>query len=152
MRSTFRLGRIAGIEVGIHWSLLVIGVLLVGSLAGGQLPNLAPNAHGSYLAAAVLAVAFFFISILAHELAHSVVARRQGQKVEGITLWLLGGSRSCSPNFGTGNSLGASATKWRGRFAPVNSCSEIFFCNVMNACSNASGRGGQPGMWTSTGM
>ena len=91
MRSTFRLGRIAGIEVGIHWSLLVIGVLLVGSLAGGQLPNLAPNAHGSYLAAAVLAVAFFFASILAHELAHSVVARRQGQNVEGITLWLLGG-------------------------------------------------------------
>ena len=57
MRPTIRLGRIAGIEVGIHWSLLVIGVLLVGSLAGGELPALAPHAHGSYLAAAVLAVA-----------------------------------------------------------------------------------------------
>jgi Zn-dependent protease len=91
MRPTFRLGRIAGIEVGIHWSLLVIGVLLVGSLAGGQFPGMAPHVHGSYLAAAVLAVALFFASILAHELAHSIVARRQGQQVDGITLWLMGG-------------------------------------------------------------
>ena len=91
MRPTIRFGRIAGIEVGVHWSLLVIGVLLVGSLAGGVLPATAPDAHGSYLAAAVLAVVFFFGSILAHELAHSIVAVRRGQKVNGITLWLLGG-------------------------------------------------------------
>jgi Zn-dependent protease len=91
MRPTIRLGRIAGIEVGVHWSLLVIGVLLVGSLAGSALPATAPDAHGSYLAAAVLAVGFFFASILAHELAHSIVANRRGQKVNGITLWLLGG-------------------------------------------------------------
>jgi len=91
MRPTIRFGRIAGIEVGVHWSLLVIGVLLVGSLAGGVLPDTAPHAHGSYLAAAVLAVFLFFASILAHELAHSIVARRRGQDVNGITLWLLGG-------------------------------------------------------------
>src|ERR1700730_4009758 len=91
MRPTIRLGRIAGIDVGVHWSLLVIGALLVGSLAGGELPSLAPHAHGSYFAAAVLAVVLFFASILAHELAHSVVARRQGQTVDGITLWMLGG-------------------------------------------------------------
>ena len=97
MRPTIRLGRIAGIEVGIHWSLLVIGVLLVGSLAGGELPALAPHAHGSYLAAAVLAVVLFFASILAHELAHSIVARRQGQTVDGITLWLLGGVSKLAP-------------------------------------------------------
>jgi Zn-dependent protease len=91
MRPTFRFGRIFGIEVGVHWSLLVIGVLLVGSLAGGVLPATAPDARGSYFAAAVLAVGFFFASILAHELAHSIVARRRGQQVNGITLWLLGG-------------------------------------------------------------
>ena len=91
MRPTIRLGRVAGVEVGIHWSLLVIGAVLVGSLATGEFPALTPHAHGSYLAAAVIAVAFFFGSILAHELAHSIVARRQGQTVNGITLWLLGG-------------------------------------------------------------
>ena len=91
MRPTFRLGRIAGVEVGFHWSLLAIGALLVGSLAGTMLPQAVPHAHGSYLSAAVLAVVLFFASILAHELAHSIVARRQGQTVNGITLWLLGG-------------------------------------------------------------
>jgi Zn-dependent protease len=91
MRPTFRLGRIAGVEVGFHWSLLAIGALLVGSLAGTMLPQAVPHAHGSYISAAVLAVVLFFGSILAHELAHSIVARRQGQTVNGITLWLLGG-------------------------------------------------------------
>jgi len=56
-----------------------------------MLPQAVPHAHGSYLSAAVLAVVLFFGSILAHELAHSIVARRQGQTVNGITLWLLGG-------------------------------------------------------------
>jgi Zn-dependent protease len=91
MRPTFRLGRIAGVEVGFHWSLLAIGALLVGSLAQSMLPDAVPQAHGSYFSAAVLAVVLFFASILAHELAHSIVARRQGQTVNGITLWLLGG-------------------------------------------------------------
>jgi Zn-dependent protease len=106
MRPTIRLGKISGIDVGVHWSLLVIGVLLVGSLAGGQLPSLAPHAHGSYLAAAVLAVVLFFASILAHELAHSIVARRQGQTVDGITLWMLGGvSKLSSESESAGDEL-----------------------------------------------
>jgi Zn-dependent protease len=91
MRPTLRLGRVAGIEIGVHWSLLVVGALLVSSLAGSLLPDLQPDAGGSYWAAAVIAVAAFFASILAHELAHSLVAVWRGQRVEGITLWLLGG-------------------------------------------------------------
>ena len=42
------------------------------------------------VAAIVTAVAYMG-SLLAHELAHSLVARRNGVQVEGITLWLLGG-------------------------------------------------------------
>src|SRR4051794_6534884 len=91
MRATFRLGRIAGIPVGVHWSLLVIAALLTTSLAGSVLPAVLPNASGSYWAAAILAAALFFASILAHELAHAVVARHFGQRVEDITLWILGG-------------------------------------------------------------
>jgi Zn-dependent protease len=91
MRPSIRLGRIAGIEVGIHWTLLIIGAFLVTALAGGLLPELQPDAGGSYWAAAILATALFFASILAHELAHSLVAIRRGQRVEGITLWLFGG-------------------------------------------------------------
>jgi Zn-dependent protease len=91
MRATFRLGRVAGIPIGVHWSLLVIAALLTTSLAGSLLPAVLPNAEGSYWAAALLAAGIFFASILAHELAHALVARRFGQKVEDITLWILGG-------------------------------------------------------------
>src|SRR5215469_14885105 len=62
------------------------------------------------------------------------------------------GSRSCSPNSGTGNSPGASLSRCRGRPSPVSCCSSIFFCKVIKAWMSASGRGGQPGICTSTGM
>jgi Zn-dependent protease len=91
LTSTIRLGRIRGIEIGVHWSLLLIGGLLAYTLATSVLPDLEPDAGGSYWAAAILATAMFFASVLAHELAHSFVAQRRGQRVEGITLWLLGG-------------------------------------------------------------
>lgn len=91
MRPTLHFGRIKGIEIGAHWSLLVIGAIFVSTLASGILPDLQPDAGGSYWAAAIIAVGFFFGSILAHELAHSLVAIRRGQRVEGITLWLFGG-------------------------------------------------------------
>ncbi|MET1003481.1 MAG: peptidase, partial [Acidimicrobiia bacterium] len=77
MTSTIRLGRIRGIEIGIHWSLLLIGGLLAYTLATSVLPDLEPDAGGSYWAAAILATAMFFASVLAHELAHSFVAQRR---------------------------------------------------------------------------
>jgi Zn-dependent protease len=94
LRPTLRLGRIRGIEIGVHWSLLVIGLLLATTLASGVLPDLVPDAGGNYWAAATLGTALFFASILAHELAHALVALWRGQRVENITLWLLGGVAS----------------------------------------------------------
>lgn len=91
MHPTFRLGRVSGIEIGAHWSLLVVGALLVTSLASRVLPDVQPDAGGSYWAAATIGVVLFFGSILAHELAHALVALRRGQRVERIVLWLFGG-------------------------------------------------------------
>jgi len=92
MDETVRLGKVAGIRIGANWSLLVIFGLIVVSLAGAQLPHSAPGhiAPAYYLAAACVAAAFY-ASLLAHELAHAVVARHHDIEVEGIVLWLLGG-------------------------------------------------------------
>jgi Zn-dependent protease/predicted transcriptional regulator len=92
MRQTFSLGRISGIRIGVNWSVLLIVALLAYGLAAGQFPAEAPHRpHAEYIVAAIITAVAYIASLLAHELAHSLVARRNGVKVEGITLWLLGG-------------------------------------------------------------
>jgi len=92
MRETFSLGRISGIRIGVNWSVLLIVALLAYGLAAGQFPAEAPHRPAAeYVVAAIITAVAYIASLLAHELAHSLVARRNGVKVEGITLWLLGG-------------------------------------------------------------
>jgi Zn-dependent protease/CBS domain-containing protein len=92
MRPTFSLGRISGIRIGVNWSVLLIVVLLAYGLAVGQFPAAAPRRPAAeYAIAAVLTALAYLGSLLAHELGHSLVARRNGLGVEGITLWFLGG-------------------------------------------------------------
>jgi Zn-dependent protease/CBS domain-containing protein len=92
MRQTLRLGRIAGIPVGVHWSVLGIMVLLVDGLAMVVLPGSATGFPSSaYWVAALVGTLLFLGSLLAHEMAHAVVAHHYGIGVERVTLWLLGG-------------------------------------------------------------
>jgi Zn-dependent protease/predicted transcriptional regulator len=92
MSESLRLGRIAGINIGINWSVLVIFFLITVGLAYGRFPSLQPDlAPATYWAAGLSAGVVFFLSLLAHELSHAIVARRNGVGVEGITLWLFGG-------------------------------------------------------------
>jgi len=92
VRDSIRLGRIAGVTVGLNWSLPVLAVLLATGLAGSSLPSSAPGYDSwAYGVAGSLAALAFLAAILAHELGHAVVARRQGLGVDGITLWALGG-------------------------------------------------------------
>ena len=92
MNENISLGRIAGIHVGLNWSLLVVVALIAWSLATSLLPSASPGqSSGAYWTAGIVSAVVFLASLLAHELAHSVVATRRGVKVEGITLWLFGG-------------------------------------------------------------
>ena len=92
VESSFRLGRIAGVEVGVNWSWLVVFVLIAWSLAVGVFPDQDPGrSRVIYLVMAVIAAGLFFASLLAHELGHAVTARREGMELDGITLWLFGG-------------------------------------------------------------
>lgn len=92
MTSSFKLGRLAGVEIGIHWSWLVIFALIVWSLADAVYPETNPDlTDGTYLAMATIAVVLFFASLLLHELGHATRAAREGMEIAGITLWLFGG-------------------------------------------------------------
>lgn len=92
MGSSIRLGRIAGVEVGINWSWLVVFALIAWSLAAAVFPDQNPGLSDStYVAMALVAAVLFFASLLAHELGHATRARREGMAIDGITLWLFGG-------------------------------------------------------------
>ncbi|MFX0577896.1 site-2 protease family protein [Nocardia nepalensis] len=89
LRATIPLGRVAGIRVGAHWSALAtLGLFTY--LLGRSLADAHGNSVAVWLIAAIGAVGLF-ASLLSHELAHSIVARRSGTRVEQVVLWLLGG-------------------------------------------------------------
>ncbi len=92
MDESVRIGRVAGIRVGANWSLLVVFWLIAWGLATGRFPDEYPGqSGGAYWAAGVATALCFYGALLAHELGHAIMARRQGVPVEGITLWLFGG-------------------------------------------------------------
>jgi Zn-dependent protease/predicted transcriptional regulator len=92
MVASFRLGRIAGVTVGVNWSVVIIFALIAWGLATGRFPAAYPGRpRWAYIVAGAAAALVFFLGLLAHELSHAVLARRNGQDVEGITLWLFGG-------------------------------------------------------------
>jgi Zn-dependent protease len=92
MTSTIRFGRIAGIEIGAHWTWLLIVLMVIWSLAGAAFPETQPGHSAAvYVLMALIATVLFFVSLLGHELGHAVVARRHGVPIEGITLWVFGG-------------------------------------------------------------
>ncbi|HTI33172.1 MAG TPA: site-2 protease family protein [Miltoncostaea sp.] len=92
MRNSYTLGRVAGIEIGINWSVLALLALIMWTLATGVFPDQNPGlGDNSYFAMAVIASFGFFASILLHELGHALQARRDGMDIDGITLWLFGG-------------------------------------------------------------
>lgn len=79
MRATFPLGWIAGVRVGVHWSALLIFGIIAFGLAQGRLPQVYPGrTRLVYWAAGLGAAVVLCASLLAQELAHTVVARRDG--------------------------------------------------------------------------
>ena len=92
INGNIKLGRIAGFALSMNWSVLIIAWLLTWSLATTSLPH---HAYGhsefTYWLTGLGTAIVFFLSLLAHEVAHALVARRHGVEVMGLTLWLFGG-------------------------------------------------------------
>jgi len=95
MPASLKIGKIGGIEVFVHWSWLFIFILITWSFATGILDHFYPewSAAQRWLAGAIISLVFF-LSLLLHELAHSLLARRRGIDVRDITLFFLGGVSS----------------------------------------------------------
>src|SRR2546429_1127908 len=78
MNDNLSLGRIAGVHLGLNWSLLVVAGLIAWSLATGLLPAASPGqTSGAYWTAGIVSAFVYLACLLAHELAHSVVAMRR---------------------------------------------------------------------------
>ncbi len=93
MSGSFPLGTIAGIRITAHYSWLIILILFTASLATGWFPQVIPGlASATYWLTGFVAAALLFASVLAHELAHSLVARVRGVPVKQITLYFFGGA------------------------------------------------------------
>ena len=92
MKSSLRLFRIAGIDIGIHYTWILIFVLLSWSLAQGFFPPRYPGWDTvTYWITGLVAALLLFGSVLVHELAHSLVAQARGMTVRSITLFIFGG-------------------------------------------------------------
>lgn len=91
MRSHLKLGHIAGIEIGLHYSWFIIALLIAFSLAS-HFHQLQPGWGEPVIwFAAIVTSILFFVALLLHELAHSLVAKSRGLRVSAITLFALGG-------------------------------------------------------------
>jgi Zn-dependent protease/CBS domain-containing protein len=90
--SGLRLGRILGFAIHADSSWFILFFLVLWSFTAMVFPQNAPGlGRPTYVVMGLAGALLLFASLLAHELAHSVVARAKGVPVEGITLFLLGG-------------------------------------------------------------
>jgi Zn-dependent protease len=92
MTGSFRIGRLAGIEIDVHYTWLFALLLIAWSLAEGFFPASFPtfDAITDWVLGFVSAL-LLFASVLVHELSHSAVAMQRGLAVRGITLFIFGG-------------------------------------------------------------
>lgn len=91
MQAQVKLGRVAGISIGLHYSWFLIALLIALSLAEHfRIVN--PGWSEAMLwSAAIITAVMFFAALLLHELAHSLLAKAHGLRVKEITLFALGG-------------------------------------------------------------
>jgi Zn-dependent protease/CBS domain-containing protein len=89
---SLQVARVFGIPIYVHFSWIIVFALIAWTLATNYFPDQYPElAATSHWARGLAASLLFFISVLLHELGHSLVAIRSGIAIESITLFIFGG-------------------------------------------------------------
>ncbi len=91
MRGSFNIGKIAGIEIGIHYTWIFAFFLFAWIFAISFFQPLFPNSPQTYWTAGAIVSVMIFVSVLVHELCHSLVALSRGLKVSSIVFFIFGG-------------------------------------------------------------
>lgn len=116
MRAHIKLGRIFGVAIGLHYSWIIIALLVTLSLHS-QFAQVYPDwGSGVTWATAVITGLLFFVSILLHELSHAAVAKLHGIPVRAITLFALGGVAQIEKD-----AADAKSEFWMGIVGPITS-------------------------------
>jgi Zn-dependent protease/predicted transcriptional regulator len=92
VRGEFNLFRVAGVQIAIDFSWLIIFVLVLWGLSSGYFPSLHPGyPTAEYWLVGIVGTILFFSSIVIHELSHAMVGNFLGQPVDRISLFIFGG-------------------------------------------------------------
>ena len=116
LQSQIKLGKIFGIQIGLHYSWFLIAVLIVYSLSSQFHATNPAWGDGLILTLAIATDLLFFVSLLLHELAHSLVASSNSLPVREITLFALGGVSQIEKN-----PLSAKVEFWMAFVGPLTS-------------------------------
>jgi Zn-dependent protease/predicted transcriptional regulator len=112
-----RIGKIFGIDITINVSWLFVFALMAWSLGSSVGPLRAVGlSMSARITLGIVMALLFFASVLAHELAHSLVARARGVPIAGITLFIFGGVSSFE-----GEPSTAPAEAWISGVGPLTS-------------------------------
>lgn len=89
---SLQIGKIKQIPIKLHFSLLIVFFLISWTLAYGFMPQYAPGLNQvNYWIMSILGTIILFLSVLIHELSHSIVAKSYGIRVKQIMLFIFGG-------------------------------------------------------------
>jgi len=116
MKAQIKLGRIFGVEIGLHYSWLLIALLITFSLAGTFHKNNPGWSDELRWGLAIVTAILFFASIVVHELSHALVAKLRGLPVRSITLFALGGIAQIEKE-----AADAKTEFWMGIIGPITS-------------------------------
>ena len=116
MKAQIKLGRIFGVEIGLHYSWFIIALLITLSLAGHFQVNNPGWSSTLRWGVALVTALLFFVAIVLHELSHALVAQARGLPVRSITLFALGGVAQIEKE-----AADAKTEFWMGIIGPITS-------------------------------